>query len=197
MDGTTNKEKKKGGRMRTITFSSKSSTDKHYQKGVKKLEQEGGIRGGYVIGEGALNRGDTLFMMEQEERRRAAEQRLKDEEASKFQQMVMREKSLKNVEEEVESDSDEKGKDADADAVADAVGGNVPAAPLAKKRRRTAKELLRGVQAKRKTENGDDKEKDKDTDKDTEKEKDKEREDDGEDGDGVNDLFAAYGDDSD
>ena len=195
MDGTTNKEKKKGGRMRTITFSSKSSTDKHYQKGVKKLEQEGGIRGGYVIGEGALNRGDTLFMMEQEERRRAAEQRLKDEEASKFQQMVMREKSLKDVEEEVESDSDEKGKDADADAV----GGNVPAAPFAKKRRRTAKELLRGVQAKRKTENGDDKEKDKDTDKDKdkEKEKEKEREDDGEDGDGVNDLFAAYGDDSD
>ena len=156
MDGTTNKEKKKGGRMRTITFSSKSSTDKHYQKGVKKLEQEGGIRGGYVIGEGALNRGDTLFMMEQEERRRAAEQRLKDEEASKFQQMVMREKSLKDVEEEVGSGSDEKGKD--ADAVADAVGGNLPAAPLAKKRRRTAKELLRGVQAKRKTVNGDDKE---------------------------------------
>lgn len=187
MDGTTNKEKKKGGRMRTITFSSKSSTDKHYQKGVKKLEEAGGTRGGYVIGEGALNRNDALFMMEQEERRRAADQRLKDEEASKFQQMVMRERSLKDVEEEVQSDSDEKGKDADADAV----GGNVPAAPLAKKRRRTAKELLRGVQTKKKTENGDDKEKDKD--------KDKEREDDDEEGDGVNanDLFAAYGDDSD
>jgi len=142
-------KKKKGGRMRTVTFASpKDATDAKYQQGVKKLEEAFGSRGGYVIGEGALNKNDALYMMEEDEKRRRMERARKEEEAARFKHMVARERALKDVNEESEGVS---GNDADETGTGDMVKSGDGAGPvvgaarraMGNKRRKTAKELLR------------------------------------------------------
>lgn len=140
------KKEKKGGRMRTITFSSRdaegSGHDTAYQKGVRRLEEAFGTRGGYVLGEGALNKNDALYMMEEMERKRLAEKQLQDQEAARFKHMVEREKQLKDVDDEDggvdEMNGDEAG-EADYGNLEDTVAKRA----MGKKRRKTAKELLR------------------------------------------------------
>ncbi len=147
MDISGDGKKKKGGRMRTVTFASpKDATDAKYQQGVKKLEEAFGTRGGYVIGEGALNKNDAMYMMEEDEKRRAMERARKEEEAARFRRMVVKERTLKDVKDERAGVSGENIGDIDADDKAvDGTGPFVGAArrAMGNKRRKTAKELLR------------------------------------------------------
>lgn len=158
MDPSKDGKKKKGGRMRTVTFSSKdATTDTKYLQGVKKLEEAFGTRGGYVIGEGALNKNDALYMMEEEEKKRQAVQQRKEAEAAQFKKMVARERALNDVDDIREGENnDSDGNDGNNGEMCGArgrretrTGGDVELVadgvrrPLGKKRRKTAKELLR------------------------------------------------------
>lgn len=154
-------KKKKGGRNRTVTFASpRDATDAKYQQGVKKLEEAFGTRGGYVLGEGALNKNDAMYMMEEDEKRRVMERARKEEEAARFKRMVVKERSLKGVQDEAgvgaggtEGAVEDGGDDGDGGDGGDGGGGDggggrapvVGAARRAKgnKKRKTAKELLR------------------------------------------------------
>lgn len=154
-------KKKKGGRNRTVTFASpRDATDAKYQQGVKKLEEAFGTRGGYVLGEGALNKNDAMYMMEEDEKRRVMERARKEEEAARFKRMVVKERSLKGVQDEagvgaggtegaVEDGGDDgDGGDGDDGGGGDGGGGRAPVVGAARrargnKKRKTAKELLR------------------------------------------------------
>jgi hypothetical protein len=152
-------KKKKGGRNRTVTFASpRDATDANYQQGVKKLEEAFGTRGGYVLGEGALNKNDAMYMMEEDEKRRVMERARKEEEAARFKRMVVKERSLKGVQDEagvgaggtegaVEDGGDD-GDGGDGGDGDDGGGGRAPVVGAARrttgnKKRKTAKELLR------------------------------------------------------
>lgn len=155
-------KKKKGGRNRTVTFASpRDATDAKYQQGVKKLEEAFGTRGGYVLGEGALNKNDAMYMMEEDEKRRVMERARKEEEAARFKRMVVKERSLKGVQDEagvgaggtegaVEDGGDDGdgGDGGDDGGGGDGGGGRAPVVGAARrargnKKRKTAKELLR------------------------------------------------------
>jgi hypothetical protein len=149
-------KKKKGGRNRTVTFASpRDATDAKYQQGVKKLEEAFGTRGGYVLGEGALNKNDAMYMMEEDEKRRVMERARKEEEAARFKRMVVKERSLKGVQDEAgvgaggtEGAVEDGGDDGDGGDGDDGGGGRAPVVGAARrttgnKKRKTAKELLR------------------------------------------------------
>lgn len=145
-----------------MTFASpRDATDAKYQQGVKKLEEAFGTRGGYVLGEGALNKNDAMYMMEEDEKRRVMERARKEEEAARFKRMVVKERSLKGVQDEagvgaggtegaVEDGGDDGdgGDGGDDGGGGDGGGGRAPVVGAARrargnKKRKTAKELLR------------------------------------------------------